>query len=144
MDSMETNRNGEGVKPIPQSPARERGEQVKLDAEHLALALTAVAATRPELAFDAGKHRDRLRFALDRLDELQGIAKGEAGAFAPGRAFAPARAEVALSILEGQVAITAAFINRTMKHLRRKPGRRDAVAAASETRSLAEDASQAA
>ena len=133
MDSKEANRNGEGVVPIPQSAARDRGEQVKLDAEHLALALTAVAASRPELTFDAGKHRERLRFALDRLAELQTIAGTEGGAFAPGRA------EVALSILEGQVALTAAFINRTMRHLRRQPGRREALAAADETRALAED-----
>ena len=138
MDSKETNRNGEGVAPIPQLPARDRGERVKLDAEHLALALNAVAASRPQLTFDAEKHRERLKFALERLDELQTIASGEGGAFAP------ARAEVALSILEGQVALTAAFINRTMQHLRRKPGRREALAAADETRSFVEGESEAA
>jgi hypothetical protein len=124
---------GEGIERIQQTSAADRGTQAALDAEHLALALTAVAATRPELTYDAVKHTERLRFATDRLRDLRTIANDEGGVFAP------ARAEVALSILEGQVALTAAFINRTMKDLRRKPGRREAHAAADEAMSLADD-----
>jgi hypothetical protein len=130
---------GENIAHIPQASATDRGAQAALDAEHLALALTAVAATRPELTYDAVKHTERLRFAMDRLLELRTIASSEGGVFAP------ARAEVALSILEGQVALTAAFINRTMKDLRRKPGRREAHATADEALSLADNqASEAA
>jgi hypothetical protein len=132
MDEMGTTQE-DGIARVPQPLVTERGEQAALDAEHLALALTAVAATRPELTFDAMKHTERLRFATDRLQELRALATSEGGAFAP------ARAEVALSILEGQVALTAAFINRTMKDLRRKPGRREARAAADEALLLADD-----
>lgn len=138
MDKMGSEQNGEGIARIPQSLARDRVEQVALDAEHLVLALTAVAATRPELTFEAGKHRERLRFAVDRLEELRGLARQEGGVFTPGRA------EVALSILEGQVALTAAFINRMMKDLRRRPGRREALAAADETVAIIEDQDEAA
>jgi hypothetical protein len=117
---------GDGAMLTPQPLTTDRGEQAAQDAEHLSLALTAVAATRPELTYDAFKHSERLRFATQRLSELRDLAASEGGAFAP------ARAEVALSILEGQVALTAAFINRTMKDIRRRPGRRETHAAADE------------
>jgi len=119
-------RYGEGIARMPQTFARERGAQAALDAEQLILALTAVAATRPELQHEATKHEERLRFALDRLRDLRAVAA------ATPDVGTRARAEVALSILEGQVALTAGFINRTMSHLRRRPGRRETQAAADE------------
>jgi hypothetical protein len=129
---------GDGAMLTPQPMQADRGEQVRQDAEHLSLALTAVAATRPELTYDAFRHSERLRFGVDRLNELRELAASEGGAFAP------ARAEVALSILEGQVALTAAFINRTMKDIRRRPGRREMRAGADEALSLADDEEAAA
>ena len=135
---VEASRNDEGIARIPQARARDRGEQAARDAEQLVLALTAVAAMRPELSFEADKHRERLRFAADRLAELRALAAAEGGIFTP------ARAEVALSILEGQVAQTASFINRTMAHLRRRPGRREAQAAADEALAALEDDADAA
>ncbi len=52
----------------------------------------------------AARHAARLRFALDRLKELRLAADRDRGAFAPGRA------DVALSILKANIVVAAQFV----------------------------------
>lgn len=117
---------------LPVSLVRDDGTQVELDAQQLLLALTAVAASKPDAAADVEKYAMRLNFALGRVEEMRRQAETLGGVFAP------ARAEVALSILEGNVAVAAGFINRTMRTVKRSPGRRELHAAVDEAVTLAE------
>jgi hypothetical protein len=123
---------GEGAE-LPPTLKRDSNAQIAEDAEYLELALEAVALNDPMLAFEARKQATRLRFASERLTELKRQAIDAGGVFAP------ARAEVALSILEGHMAVSAAFVNRNMKRFRRRPGRRDAHAIADEATTMFED-----
>jgi hypothetical protein len=93
--------------------------QVESDATRLLDVLQAVAGSQLAMAQQAQKYADRLTFAMARLEELKAAAEGASGVFAP------ARAEVAASILEGHVAGAAGFINRTMRQVRRSAGRRE-------------------
>jgi hypothetical protein len=93
--------------------------QVEIDASRLLEVLEAVAGSQLAMAPQAQKYADRLTFAIARLDEMKRAAQTDRGVFAP------ARAEVAASILEGHVAGAAGFINRTMRQVRRTPGRRE-------------------
>ena len=68
-------------------------------------ALGTLAAADPPSS-SAAKYAARLRFALDRLAELRALADLDRGAFAPGRA------EAALSILEANIVIAAQFVAR--------------------------------
>jgi hypothetical protein len=129
--------SGDGAQ-LPTSLISDDGAQVELDAQQLLLALQAVAASKPTAAQDAEKYTIRLNFALGRVEETRRQAQADGGVFAP------ARAEVALSILEGHVAVAAGFINRAMRNVRRASGRRELHAAVDEAVSLAEDQSQAA
>lgn len=129
--------SGDGAQ-LPTSLISDDGAQVKLDAQQLLLALQAVAASKPAAAQDAEKYTIRLNFALGRVEEMRRQAALDAGVFAP------ARAEVALSILEGHVAVAAGFINRAMRSVRRAPGRREAHAVVDEAVSLVEKQSKAA
>jgi hypothetical protein len=95
------------------------GMQIEADAVRLLDVLNAVAGSKLPQARQAQKHADRLTFGVQRLGELRSAATRTGGVFAP------ARAEVAASILEGYVAGAAGFINRTMRQVRRAPGRRE-------------------
>jgi hypothetical protein len=108
---------GDGAQ-LPVDLVSGEGAQIEVDAARLLSVLEAVAASKLEVAWEAQKHADRLIFATTRLDEMKRAAANDGGVFAP------ARAEVAASILEGHVAGAAGFINRTMRAVRRAPGRR--------------------
>ena len=94
---MEANQNdGAAAAVIPTETERVAAQLLlRLDA----LTLDAPARTR-----DAERYATRLRFALDHVDDLRRSA-----ALARG-AFAPARVEVALSILESHVVTAARFL----------------------------------
>jgi hypothetical protein len=87
------------------------------DARRMLEALDALALARADASANAERFAFRVRFALARREELLAAAAIEGGAFAP------ARAEVALSILEGHLQTAAAFINRTLRDAARRPGR---------------------
>lgn len=57
-------------------------------------------------ASSAAKHATRLRFALNRLNELRALAVRDRGVFAPSRV------DVALSVLETNIAIANQFVAR--------------------------------
>jgi hypothetical protein len=106
---------------------------IEVDAARLLPVLEAIGASKLAMAPQARKYADRLAFAMARLDEMKRAAAIDAGVFAP------ARAEVAASILEGHVAGAAGFINRTMRQVRREPGRRELRAEVDEAVSFIED-----
>ena len=108
---------GDGAQ-LPVDLISGEGTQIETDAARLLSVLEAVAGSKLTMAAQAQKYADRLTFAIARLDETKRAAEIEGGVFAP------ARAEVAASILEGHVAGAAGFINRTMRQVRRTPGRR--------------------
>jgi hypothetical protein len=118
---------------LPVDLVTQQCAQIEEDAQQVLLALTATAASRLSAAPEAEKWRERLAFAVARLDELKRAAAADAGAFAP------ARAEVAASILESQVALAAGFINRTMRSVRRTAGRRQTRASIDEAVTLVEE-----
>ena len=124
--------SGDGAQ-LPISLVSDERAPIEQDAQLLLLALTAVAASKPDAALDAEKYTTRLNFALGRVEEMRRQSE------ALGGVFAPARAEVALSILEGHVAMAAGFINRTMRTVKRSPGRRELHAAVDEAVTLVED-----
>ena len=93
--------------------------QIEADAARLLDVLQAVAGSQLAMAPQAQKYADRLTFGMARLMELKAAAETTGGVFAP------ARADVAASILEGYVVGAAAFINRTMRQVRRTAGRRE-------------------
>jgi hypothetical protein len=109
---------GDGAQ-LPVDLISGEGAQIEADAARLLSVLESVAASKLTMAPQAQKYADRLTFAIARLDEMKRAAQADAGVFAP------ARAEVAASILEGHVAGAAGFINRTMREVRRAPGRRE-------------------
>ena len=67
--------------------------QVEADAARLLPVLEAVAASPLPMATQAQKYADRVSFAMARLDGMKRAASADGGVFAP------ARAEVAASIL---------------------------------------------
>ena len=109
---------GDGAQ-LPMDLVAGDSAQIEVDAARLLSVVEAVAASKLPSAVQAQKYVDRLTFAITRLDELKRAAAAEGGVFAP------ARAEVGASILEAHVAGAAGFINRTMRQVRRAPGRRD-------------------
>lgn len=118
--------------------ASEAISQAEMDAERLVAALESLTESgRPE-AVEAGKHRARLNFSIQRLRELRRSAQDESGVFGP------ARAEVSLSILEGHTALAAAFINRTFRRTKREPGRRELRVEIDEALSAIDEEQQAA
>ena len=129
--------SGDGAQ-LPVALVNDDAAQVEVDAQQLLLALQAVAASKPAAAQDAEKYTTRLNFALGRVDEMRRQAQIDGGVFAP------ARAEVALSILEGHVAVVAGFINRTMRGVRRAPGRRELYASVDEAIAFVDDENKAA
>jgi hypothetical protein len=133
----EETRNGDGAQ-LPVSLTGDLGAQVELDAQRLLIALQAIVVSELPAAAEAEKYCARLNFALGRLDEMKRAAE------IVGGVFAPARAEVAVSILEGHAALAAGFISRTMRRQRRSPGRRELRAAVDEAVSLVEDQTKAA
>jgi hypothetical protein len=118
---------------LPVSLVNEGAAQIDLDAQRLLLALEAIVVSEAPAAAAAEKYTARLNFALERVEELRMQAETLGGVFAP------ARAEVALSILEGHVAVAAGFINRTMRSVKRSPGRRELHAAVDEAVTLVEE-----
>lgn len=129
--------SGDGAQ-LPVSLVNDDDAQVELDAERLLVALEAIAVSETPAAQDAEKYTMRLNFALGRVEEMRRQSQADGGVFAP------ARAEVSLSILEGHVAVAAGFINRTMRSVRRAPGRRELHASVDEAVALVEDQSKAA
>jgi hypothetical protein len=134
--SEQVRERGDGVS-LPVDLVSQEGTQIEQDARTLLLALQAVAASRASAAREVEKHVIRLNFALERVTELRRQAEEVGGVFAP------ARAEVAVSILEGHVAVTAGFINRVMRHARRTAGRRDLRVTVDESVALVEEESSA-
>ena len=118
---------------VPVSGTAMELDQAEIDAERLIAALDALASRAQSYAVDAAKHRARVAFAAERLRDLRRAAREDGGVYAA------ARAEVALSILEGNLALAAGFVHRTVRGLRRAPGRREAHAAADEAVSMAEE-----
>jgi hypothetical protein len=130
-DEMPAGR-GDGAQ-LPTDLVAGESARIEIDAARLLSVVEAVAASKLPSAVQARKYVDRLTFAITRLDELKRAAAFEGGVFAP------ARAEVAASILEGHVAGAAGFINRTMRQVRRAPGRRDLRVEVDEALTLIED-----
>jgi hypothetical protein len=129
--------SGDGAQ-LPVSLVNADDAQVELDAERLLVALEAIVVSEVPATQDAEKYIARLNFAMGRVSEMRRQSQDEGGVFAP------ARAEVALSILEGHVAVAAGFINRTMRKARRAPGRRELHASVDEAVALVEDQNKAA
>jgi hypothetical protein len=129
---QETTRRGDGAE-LPVDLVRQDGAQIEFDGQRLLTALEAIAASKLPAAPDTEKYILRLEFALDRVAETRRDAERDRGVFAP------ARAEVALSILEGHVAVAAGFINRTMREVRRTAGRRELRASVDEAVTLVEE-----
>lgn len=94
--------------------------EMEADAERMLAALAALTAAGRGDALDAERYALRLRFALDRLDDLKKDARRNGGVFAP------ARVEVALSILETHVRTAAVYVSQAVRRARRAPGRREA------------------
>jgi hypothetical protein len=123
---------GDGAE-LPVDLVRQEGAQIELDGQRLLGALEAIAASKLPQAREAEKYVLRLQFALGRVADTRLDAERDGGVFAP------ARAEVALSILEGHVAVAAGFINRTMRNVRRTAGRREVRASVDEAVTLVEE-----
>jgi hypothetical protein len=123
---------GDGAE-LPINLVSQEGSQIELDGQRLLAALEAIAASKLPMAAESEKYVARLNFALDRVAETRRDAERDGGAFAP------ARAEVALSILEGHVAFAAGFINRTMQTVRRTAGRRERRVSVDEAVNLVEE-----
>jgi hypothetical protein len=102
------------------------------------LALDTLVQSGAPAVSDAGRHAERVRFSLARVAELKRAAQADGGAFAP------ARVEVALCILENHVALAAGYVARTMQRARRGPGRRSVRATVDEAVSYIEEQREAA
>jgi hypothetical protein len=100
--------------------------QLEIDADRLLIAVEALAESGASDAGDAARYAERIRFALTRLAQLREDARREGGAFAP------ARVEVATSILETHVHTTAEYVNRTQQRVRRTAARRSVHVAVAE------------
>jgi hypothetical protein len=124
--------SGDGAQ-LPVDLVGGEGSQIEADAARLLPVLEAVAASKLAMAPQAQKYVDRLTFAMTRLEETKRVAANDGGVFAP------ARAEVAASILEGHVAGAAGFINRTVRQVRRTAGRRELRAEVDEAISIVDD-----
>ena len=127
---------GDGAE-LPVALVSQEGAQIESDGQRLLEALEAITASRLPQSQEAEKYVLRLRFALGRVEETKRQAEQHGGVFAP------ARAEVALSILEGHVAIGAGFVSRTMRHARRAAGRRELHASVDEAVTLGEEQTSA-
>jgi hypothetical protein len=79
---------------------------IEATAEHLLRALDAISASDRPVAQDGERIATRVRFAMARVDDLR------RSALVIGGVFAPARLEVALSILETQVDRGTSFVVR--------------------------------
>jgi hypothetical protein len=123
---------GDGAE-LPTDLIAGESHQIETDAARLLSVMEAVAASKLAMAPQAQKYVDRLTFAIARLDEMKRAAEADGGVFAP------ARAEVAASILEGHVAGAAGFIDRTMRQVRRTAGRRELRAEVDEAIGIVDD-----
>jgi hypothetical protein len=108
------------------------GRQLLLDADRLLIAMEALAATDAPEAEYAEKYALRIRFALTRLAQLERDVERAGGVFAP------ARVEVATSILETHTATAAEYVNRALRRVRRTAKRRSVHVAVAEACALAE------
>lgn len=88
-------------------------ESIERHAERLIVALEAVTSLGASEMREARKHVDRLQFGLARVAQLRPAAAVEGGAFAP------ARLDVAISILETYVELAANFVTHTVVRTRR-------------------------
>jgi hypothetical protein len=125
MDAMQNINSG-------RDDAATDGRQLLLDADRLLIAMEALAATDAPESEYAEKYALRIRFALTRLAQLALDAERAGGVFAP------ARVEVATSILETHVASAAEYVNRALRRVRRTPARRSVHVAVAEACALAE------
>lgn len=86
-------------------------------AEQLSLALQSIMLSQTDEGRQAERYRQRLRFALDRVEALQRSSA------ALGGVFEPARHDVALSILEAHNDAASAFVEQVVARLRRERAR---------------------
>lgn len=106
---------------------------IERHAARLIVALDAVTALGASETREARKHAERLRFGLARVAQLRPAAAAEGGAFAP------ARLDVAVSILETYVELAANFVTHTVARTRRVD-RHDFAAAVAEAEAAVERA----
>lgn len=92
----------------PAVPFADAGAEAEAYAGRILEALDLIASSSSVNAREAERHLDRICFSIERARDLRELAGAERGAFAP------ARLDVGIAILEGSVGMAAGFVARAM------------------------------